>query len=74
MITDTNGNIYSQAVRKEPNGTYSKCVCFGSKSFASTVYRNYYRTYREAQHADISDIHAVGSDTNPIPDGHAYAD
>ena len=74
MITDTNGNTYSQAVRKESNGTYSKIVCFGSKDYASTVCRNYYKTYKQAQYADISDAHAISSDANPVPDGHAYAD
>jgi len=74
MITDTNGNTYSQAVRKEADGTYSKIVCFGSKNYASTVCRNYYKTYKKAQSADISDTHAISSDTNPVPDGHAYAD
>ena len=49
MITDTNGNTYSQAVRKELDGTYSKIVCFGLNDYATTVRRNYYKTYKEAQ-------------------------
>ena len=59
MITDTNGNTYSQAVRKEADGTYSKIVCFGSKDHATDIRRNYYRTYREAQNADISDENVI---------------
>ena len=74
MITDINGNTYSQAVRKESDGTYSKIVYFGSKEYASTVCRNYYKTYKEAQYADISDDNVIGIESNPVPDSHAYAD
>jgi hypothetical protein len=73
MITDTNGNTYSQAVRKESDGTYSKIVCFGPRDYASTVCRNYYKTYKEAQYADISDDNVIAIGT-AVPDGHAYAD
>ena len=74
MITDTNGNTYSQAVRKELDGTYSKIVCFGLNDYATTVRRNYYKTYKEAQYADISDENVICIESHPMRDGHAYAD
>ena len=74
MITDTNGNTYSQAVRKESDGTYSKIVCSGLDDYATDVRRNYYKTYKEAQYADISDENVICIESNPMRDGHAYAD
>jgi len=73
MITDTNGNTYSQAVRKESDGTYSKIVGAGPNDYACTVQRHYYKTYKEAQYADISDDNVIAVGT-AVPDGHAYAD